>query len=86
MRYVVPDDVQCQQCNGLAKTDQLALGARPRREALRSDMERFEQVRLADAVVADDQDDARRETEVEGGVGAIVPERDVRDDQPVVAA
>jgi hypothetical protein len=35
-------------------------------------MERLEQVRLADAIRADGEDDARREVELERRVGAVV--------------
>jgi len=45
-------------------------------------MQRLEQVRLADAVVADDEHDPAAKGEVECGVGAVVPKRDVCDDQP----
>src|SRR5207245_2733234 len=38
----------------LAEPDQLRLVARPRREALRAHVQRLEQVRLANAVLADD--------------------------------
>jgi hypothetical protein len=43
----------------LAETDELRVGARPRREPLRADVERLEQVRLADAVRADREDEPR---------------------------
>ena len=49
----------------LAEADQLRVLARPRGEALRHYMQRLEQVRLADAVATDDQDDPRIECEVE---------------------
>jgi hypothetical protein len=45
-------------------------------------MKRLEEVRLAGPVLADDEDDAWRQREIEGRVGAEVAERDVRDDQP----
>jgi hypothetical protein len=38
---------------------------RSRRKALRRDVQRFEQVGLADAVRPDDQDDARRQRQLE---------------------
>jgi hypothetical protein len=43
---------------------------------------RFEQVRLANAVGARDEDDAGDEIELELWIRAEVSERDVRDDQP----
>jgi hypothetical protein len=57
MRYIVPDDLQPKRRRGLAKSNQLAVCARPRREPLRADVERLEQVRLAGTVLADDEDD-----------------------------
>jgi hypothetical protein len=66
----------------LAEPDQLAVVPRPRREALRREMQRLEQVRLPGAVPADDQDDAGREREVERRVRAVLAERDAVDDQP----
>jgi hypothetical protein len=45
-------------------------------------VERLEEVRLARAVVAHDEHEPRPEIEVERRVGAIVPKRDVLDDQP----
>jgi hypothetical protein len=44
-------------------------------------MQGFEQVRLAGPVLADDEHDAGQEVELEGGIGAVVPERDALDDQ-----
>jgi len=78
----VPREAERDECVPFPEADELALGTRARREPLRAEVERLEQVRLADAVVADDEHEPRREAEVEGGVGAVVPERDVRDDQP----
>jgi hypothetical protein len=57
VRHVVPDEVQPKRRRGLAKSDQLAVCACTRREPLRADVERFEQVRLTGAVLADDEDD-----------------------------
>jgi hypothetical protein len=42
-----------------AETDQLRIRPRSRREALRRDVQRLEQVRLADAVRPDRQQEAR---------------------------
>jgi hypothetical protein len=66
---------------GGAEADQLPVGARPRREALRRHVQRLEQVRLAGAVLADDEHDSAGEPELESGVRAVVPERDALDDQ-----
>ena len=56
----------------LAEADQLRVLPRARREALRRDVQRLEQVRLADAVSPDDEHDPRREREVERRVRAVV--------------
>jgi hypothetical protein len=66
----------------LAEPDQLAVVAGARRKALRREVERLEQVRLADAVAADDEDDPGREVEVERRVRPIPAERYAIDDQP----
>ncbi len=58
------------------------VGARARREPLRADVQRLEQVRLAGAVRARHEHEARFEGEVERRVGAKVAERDPGDDQP----
>jgi len=49
----------------LPETNQLGVLPRARREALSRNVQRLEQVRLADAVASDDQDDSRRQCEVE---------------------
>jgi hypothetical protein len=46
----------------------------------------LEQVRLAGAVLADDEYEARAESQVEGRVRAVVPERDLLDDQTLATA
>ncbi len=61
---------------------ELRIRARPWREALSSDMKRFEEVRLARPVRARDQHDPGLEGELELGIRAEVPERDLADDQP----
>jgi hypothetical protein len=48
-----------------AELDQLHVLPRARREALRCDVQRLEQVRLPDAVRSDSEDDAGLEREVE---------------------
>ena len=82
MPHAVPCDRECKRGLALAEADQVALDAGAGREALRPDVERLEQVRLAGAVFADDEDDPRGELEIEGAVRAVVPERDAADDQP----
>jgi hypothetical protein len=67
---------------GFAEPDQLTVVACARREALRREVERLEQVRLADAVAADDENDPGREVEVERRVRPIPAERYAIDDQP----
>jgi hypothetical protein len=52
------------------------------REPLRREVQRLEQVRLAGAVPADDEDDARDEVEVERRVRPVLAERYAIDDQP----
>jgi hypothetical protein len=49
-------------------------------------MQRLEQVRLAGAVLADDEHDPRAQGQVERRVRAVVPERDLRDDQTLEAS
>jgi len=57
--HALTDERQCERGLGLPEPDQVALGARPRREALRPDVQRLEQVRLPRPVLTDDEDDAR---------------------------
>lgn len=45
-------------------------------------MDRLEQVRLAGAVVPDDEDEAGRQVELGGGVGTVLVEGEATDDQP----
>ena len=66
----------------LAEPDESRVAARPRREALRPDVQRLEEVRLARAVRAHDEDEARREIEIEPRIGAEVSERRRPNDQP----
>jgi hypothetical protein len=44
-------------------------------------VERLEKVRLAGAVLADDEHETRRKVEIGGRVGAVVAKRDAIDDQ-----
>jgi hypothetical protein len=79
---VVPGHTQRDRRATLAESDQLRVRPRSRREALRADVQRLEQVRLAGAVLTDEEDDAGSQVEIEPGVRAVVRERDVPDDQP----
>ena len=65
----------------LAEADQLRVLPRPRREALRRDVERLEQVRLPDPVRPNREDEPRPQREVEPLVRPEVAERDVLGDQ-----
>ena len=82
MSHAVTGNGECEGSLALAEADQVALDARAWRKALRADMERLEQIRLAGAVLTDDEYDPGGELEVEGAVRAVVPERDAADDQP----
>ena len=82
MSHAVAGDREREGGLALAEMDQVALDTGAGREALRADVERLEQVRLAGAVLADDEDDPGGELEIEGAVRAVVPERDAADDQP----
>jgi hypothetical protein len=55
---------------------------RARGKALRGEVERLEQVRLADTVAPDDQDDPGRKGEVERGIRPVLAERYAIADQP----
>jgi hypothetical protein len=48
-------------------------------------VQRLEQVGLAGAVLADDEDDARTERQLEPRVGAEAVQRDVADDQRTIS-
>src|SRR5207244_4519605 len=73
---------ECDPACPLPEADQLRVGPSPRREALRADVQRLEQVRLAGAVRADGQDETWLEVELETRVRAVVAKRDRGDDQP----
>jgi hypothetical protein len=49
----------------LAEADELRVAARARREALRAEVQRLEQIRLAGAVLANDEDDPGGEREID---------------------
>jgi hypothetical protein len=66
----------------LAEADQLGVVTGPRREALRCQVQRLEQVRLADPVPADDENDPRREAEIERRIRPVPAERYAIADQP----
>jgi hypothetical protein len=68
--------------SGLAEADQLRVVARARREALRRDVQCLEQVRLAGAVPADNENDAALDCEVELRIRPVLTERYVIADQP----
>src|SRR5262249_483207 len=65
-----------------SKPNQVRVAARPRREALRADVQRLEEVGLPRAVGTHDEHKPRLQLELELGVGAVVPERNGADDQP----
>ena len=65
-----------------AETNELRVVAAARRETLRADVQRLEQVRLAGAVLTDREHDPRLQIQLERGVGAIVAERERPNDQP----
>jgi len=68
-----------------AEADQLCVAPRSRREALGPDVECLEEVGLAGAVRAGDEDDPGLERELEPRIRAEVPERDRADDQAGLA-
>src|SRR5262249_30336119 len=67
--YAVPDtgprELQLHRRRLVALADHARVAARPGREALRAEMDRLEQARLAGAVLAGHEDDTRRECELE---------------------
>jgi hypothetical protein len=63
----------------LPEADQLRVLPCPRREPLRADVQRLEQVRFADAVRADREDDPVRERQVERRVRPVLAERELVD-------
>ena len=69
----------------LAEPHELRIGASAGREALRTDMQRLEQVRLACAVGANYEHETWLEVEVEASIRPDVPERDRGDDHQGVA-
>src|SRR5438105_1949968 len=69
-------------CAVLSEPDQLLVVARARREPLRRDVQRLEQVRLACAVRPRREDEPRPERELEPLVRPEAAERDRLDDQP----
>jgi hypothetical protein len=58
------------------------LGPCPWREALGADMDGLKEVRLSRSVSTDHEGEARLEAQLERGVRAKAPKRDLRDDQP----
>jgi hypothetical protein len=69
-----------------AEANELSIVPAPRREALRPDVERLEQIRLARAVPADRQYEPRGQLQLERRVRAVVAKRDFVDDQPACGA
>ena len=69
-------------CRIRAEADHLHVSAGARREPLRPDVQRLEEVRLPGTVRPVQQDDTRHELELERRVRAEVAERDLADDQP----
>ena len=65
-----------------AEANHLGIAPRTRREPLRTDMQSLEEVRLSCPVRAVQEHDSRLEAELQAGVRAEVPERDLADDQP----
>jgi len=65
-----------------AEAHELRVGAGPRRKTLRGDVQRLQKIRLAGAVVADDQDESAIEAQLQARVRAEMPKRDRADDQP----
>ena len=70
----------------LPEAHELCVRSRSRREALRADVQRFEQVRLPRAVRPDSEHEPRLQVEVEARVRANVAKRDSVDDQVSLAA
>ena len=64
-----------------AEANELRIVAASRRETLRSDVDRLEQIRLARAVPADGQQEPGGQLQLERRVRAVVAERDFPDDQ-----
>jgi hypothetical protein len=65
-----------------AEANELGIVPAARREALRPDVDRLEQIRLARAVAADGQQEPGRQLQLERRIRAVVAERDFPDDQP----
>ena len=69
-----------------AEADQLRVGTCARREALRPDVERLEQVRLAGPVRTDHEHEPGLQLELEPSIRAEISQRDLVDDQPAPRA
>jgi hypothetical protein len=80
--HLLSDEVERNDRGRFSEPNELHIGARPRREALGTEMKRFEQVRLARPVRTDDENDPARQHEIERCVGTVVPERDAAGNQP----
>jgi hypothetical protein len=76
-----PVDSERDERGCVTGADHARVAPRARREALRAEMDRLEEVRLTRTVLTRDEDDARGEAQIERRVRAEAPERDVRDVQ-----
>src|SRR5262249_21849576 len=65
-----------------SKPNQVRVAARPRREALRADVQRLEEVGLPRAVGTHDEHKPRLQLQLELGVGAVVPDENRAADPP----
>ena len=77
---IATNAAQRDACHLLAESNELGVGTGARREALRADVQRLEQVRLPCAVGANYEHKTRLEIEVEASVRPDVSERDRLDD------
>jgi hypothetical protein len=84
-RCPAPLSPQPDPAGALTEADELRIGAGPRREPLRPDVQRLEQVGLPRTVRSDDEHQPRFQVEVETSVRPNVPKRDRFDDQPGLA-
>jgi hypothetical protein len=64
-----------------SEADQVCVAPCPRREALRADVQRLEEVRLPGSVRPDDERQPWLQLELEPRVRAEIPKRDAVDDQ-----
>ena len=81
VRLAIVDDRR-DRGRGLPVTDELAVRTSARREALRRNVQAFEQIRFPRAVLTHNQDESGRKFEVECRVRTEATERESADDQP----